>query len=1120
MQAGALTLSVAKLTRRSLLSSVASLTLLGVISANAAPIPTRGGNPIPGGASTINGMSRTIYNIATSPSAINTPVIEEMQFAIGDIPSGYIAEPKIGSTTLRYQVDAVRRWGDGSLKNIRSTYFLPVNIPGNKGSTQVVYTKRLGSYNNTSTVLPSIVAADGRDFTIKLDKLHTAQVGGANGKGSGNQCVTSLTIDSTLGQIVSGITRFFVAGNLVTAPIVTGGGGTGATISINGTTGDVTIIDPGSGFGYIDGATGTLFSHFNDIVTAVGTPTGHISGYSIDQYAKGPLVDAWCARMKIWPHVHVAFYIERYKNADGSLFDYFYSAQVSNGMIDLVNPVTNLTGDWSFYDGATPLQGFDAGDIRYQTITWFAGTTYSMLDQRTSTMPIGGRGYWLTNDAARKSVIALRNPQECEYVNKTRQITPWRWMTPATVIPTIEAYYENTANGGIERIPLYVPGGSAGVRAPLGAGGAGSQETAMQTLDNLFLQAQHNGDIDAALIWLNSILVGAAHSLGFGSQGAAILEDTMYPANCIPATVQTFPGMTSPTREAKDAGSIPVSGYCHPMYAGGTIASYQSAVGSTTYHQVGILPGACMWDGAQFLKDGLGYAAANPIFGRSYSFSRQATLGTTTYYGVYASQSFNVRVPTWAARTQGMAVALIPPVWADGTSNPIRAYLDYCTGNHFKYLYNLASFTGTVKFGSVGAAQTKTVVFTNGVYPENFTSAVGTGTELDVRFMRGYEWQVVCQLSYNLQGTTTGGYILQYLHYIEPYSVGYFAGTSNSIYGKIAYRITMLTDRPPNTPQVTTDWSLPLDPVNPRVYIIPFGVTINTYALMRFQSGSSVVNLNDNSGVFWRTGEVIANGTRIKLTMTNDGSGATSTGAFPASFSTGVGYYWKQTIGDPSSGQLCSDAGLTTPIVATRDSRSTITIGGLVVTAGDVISLIIASSGISGSPITLSYTATAADAAAAIATGRSNIAAGLQAAYNASVALTGSGMTITRSGAVLTFNPPEGLAHVTFTSSVTGAASETVTITGLFEGNFVMVPSNVQPANNSGSYWYETLGSASTSSLSRLAQYYGEVNLGIVYGQLSNPTAALQAQSNLSDMYISCGIDETLLPEYAFASSV
>lgn len=111
----------------------------------------------------------------------------------------------------------------------------------------------------------------------------------------------------------------------------------------------------------------------------------------------------------------------------------------------------------------------------------------------------------------------------------------------------------------------------------------------------------------------------------------------------------------------------------------------------------------------------------------------------------------------------------------------------------------------------------------------------------------------------------------------------------------------------------------------------------------------------------------------------------------------------------------------------TDTNGETATLTGTV-TPGDVISLTITNSGgISGSPVTVSHTALVGDTLTAIATS-------LAARINSNAALSSAGVTATAAGAVVTIDYWKSLGTVGFSSAVTGAQTETVTL-GAVAGN-------------------------------------------------------------------------------------
>jgi uncharacterized protein len=114
-------------------------------------------------------------------------------------------------------------------------------------------------------------------------------------------------------------------------------------------------------------------------------------------------------------------------------------------------------------------------------------------------------------------------------------------------------------------------------------------------------------------------------------------------------------------------------------------------------------------------------------------------------------------------------------------------------------------------------------------------------------------------------------------------------------------------------------------------------------------------------------------------------------------------------------------AALGTISVASAATPETATVSGSL-TVGDVLKLTATSSAISGSPVTVSYIARAADTT-------TTMAAGLAAAVNANTALAAVGVYATSSSAVATLYWPAALSPtITWSQSVTGTATETITL--------------------------------------------------------------------------------------------
>ncbi len=301
------------------------------------------------------------------------------------------------------------------------------------------------------------------------------------------------------------------------------------------------------------------------------------------------------------------------------------------------------------------------------------------------------------------------------------------------------------------------------------------------------------------------------------------------------------------------------------------------------------------------MLDTLVNAGGVPLYGFSYASHRQATLGTTTYYGIYCNTIGNVRVQSWWIRTLGFATAVMPTAWADAATNIERDYLLYALKNTHDYLNALVSFTGTVKFGTGGTNLTKSTDFSSaGVWPEAFSGSI----EMTVPYMDGYVMVHSAIMAYLHQGTPTGTSIATWRDYWKNYNVKLWAYTG-AHYLNDCYRLNALIGRPPPATVTDTTWSSEGDEGNPKLAIYgPGPVTL------AFTSGVSTVVLS--TAMLFQGTTRVANGSRFKLTPTNIETYANTGKSAPGNFDFTTWWYWKELTS--TTGQLCSDAGLTLPI--------------------------------------------------------------------------------------------------------------------------------------------------------------------------------------------------------------
>lgn len=891
------------ITRRGLLAGASAAILAAAIQdSDARPLIMRGGHdadsggvlPLPTGS-----YSLTYVNTAGTTSPANVPIQAMQWFAPGDVPAGSIAVPQIAAVDQVYQCDQRVYWGDGSLKGACYRIAHAAAIAA-AGSVQFDWNIRVGTCSNTSEITTDDITA-GSDYKIAITNCHTAQAGAASSSGVGAQKVLALTI---AGGQVSGAKVWYPSNLTVGTTAVTNGSGSGASVSVS--SGVVTVVNPGSGFANV--GSGSFTVAFNSVIAAINSGGNHTGGVSLEQYAKGPVCDAWRARTTVsgLNHYHVTFYVERWKKADGTFLAFRACAVPGTGLVDTTNAIPNYTYSMDWKNGATVIRGTSNGDTGFQTMLHFAGSAFG-------TFGTDARMDWSTSHAAWTAIIQQRTPVECDQFKKSGVILPYLNLTPTATVPTTQSAYEVSLNGGKLFYGIHQPFGSAGIRTPLGTGGAGSQENPMNEVDALYWMSLRNSLTTNAKTWINNIRVGAAHSLSCSQLGGMFFEPTtLYIPNVIPASSAVFTGMT-PTRENIYVGTVPITGYNNTMIQGGGAFAINGGP-SIPYHQVCVTYGAYLIDGEQWQLDAQAHAAANISWSILYTSKRQATLGATTYYGIYCNSVGNVRVPTWYMRSLGYAVSSMPTAWADGTNAVERSYMSRCLKNQLDYYVAIASFIGSVKLGSGGVTVNKTIDYTgSGVDPENFDPAYG-GIELIVPFMDSYRTMVAAVLAYLFQGDSQlGASSVAWRDYLKPYAIKLWAG-SGSHFLCDTYRIKAFTGPQPS-PLADPTWQ-GWSSTAPKLGIRPEGLTsTSAQTTLSTTSGSSVVTLSAG-GVRFTNGVAMANGSRVMLTSNNTNTYGPSADGVPLGFDDGVWYYWLQG-GTAVTGQLCTGLASGVPDPAT-----------------------------------------------------------------------------------------------------------------------------------------------------------------------------------------------------------
>ncbi len=106
----------------------------------------------------VGDASLTFANLSASNSPATTPLIIAKGFKRGDVPSGYIAVPTIGSP-LTYQADNRTYWDDGSLRH--AVFRCLTGIINAGATTQVTFPVSAGSYTNTSSNTTADISCRG-----------------------------------------------------------------------------------------------------------------------------------------------------------------------------------------------------------------------------------------------------------------------------------------------------------------------------------------------------------------------------------------------------------------------------------------------------------------------------------------------------------------------------------------------------------------------------------------------------------------------------------------------------------------------------------------------------------------------------------------------------------------------------------------------------------------------------------------------------------------------------------------------------------------------------------------------------------------------------------------------
>lgn len=831
-----------------------------------------------------DGMSMTIVNTSGSASPADLPIQFGMWFKAGDVPDGFIAVPQYQGNDLVYQFDnRAPDWENNALRGGVFRIAWDSSIPA-AASRQITFDVRPGSYSNTSAVgLADFM--NETDLNVQITNCHDA---------SPVKDINAHVAARISGGVLSGIKVYAPATLTKSTTAVNQAGATAGTFSVSG--GVPTVLTPGSGYTML-GGTGAFSVYLNDIIGDIIADGNRINSKRLEWYARGSVCDAFHVTYRVTSHLFVRFYVERYKKADGSFLDYKRYVRFGIGMAVPGLELRNLTYDLDFRDGATVIVGAST-DPRYQTMLNFVGSSAMTLDTL-------GQPYWANNHDAFNAIIPEPTQAECIYLRDTGMIPWWGDVAAPTVTPPVTTGFSEWGSGtpGQTRLLTYQPFGDGGIRAPLGASGGSSQHGILPQLDALRWMARYHGQTANARTWLRQQRVTAAHSMGYPQLGGMPLFEaaTMYVANPIPISQQTFTGMT-PTRQAFyiHTSIIPWSptyAYCHPLI--GSASGVDSAI-RTTSHQIRVAYCYYLQTGDQGALDTIFFQASGPLSAR-HEEGRVVHLGGTQYHGVYAGVSTNTRNMAWWTGSATQAVAVTPPLWADGSTNPEAELLRYSLTRHFNYMNDLRPFVGTIGLNNAGTL-TRTKSFSNqdkGCFAE---SGLFFSPELDVHFMVDYAMQAFAMAAGVHKGTALGTAAATARDQLGIGMYGMFAGPGPHHGALTGYRKRTMSG-PAQSAYIDMAGGWEADP--PGLMVNPQGISGENYNFFTMTAGDPLLFLNDGGVKLLTVGGAMGNGSLIMLTPNHVGNTSLGGGTIPGGFNTSTVYYWLQGSG-PSNGYLCT----------------------------------------------------------------------------------------------------------------------------------------------------------------------------------------------------------------------
>lgn len=611
------------------------------------------------------------------PDSNTFPTQIEAEFPPGAVPVGQIAVPNVGGVPLaRWQRDEPERpWPDGSDSGGTYSLMLPQMAPGARVTVQ--WKTQVGSYNNSTTGAVSDFTSDPHgQWKIVLSGMTDAYFGAWNSA----LPFSYVGFYVSGGSVTSGFVRLPNQANFTCVTI----GGCAATYTVNGCTGvpptftinqvanlpsTINIVNAGSGCA-TDGS-GTYVLDSNTILTALGATAPVCASLTATPatacwYKRGPLVDALFVHGQFLdqtggtPHPWKigAFYIEHWKNSDGSTYAFRGSGFDTNMGYRHSAAVPVETFDYDFFNGTTEIRGAALGNNLYKRITNHMSGAESSFGPTT-------RPDWSVNSDALNAVIPSLTAADKVYFHANHAYPPMDdTIVPAFPVPPLAAkagsylnmdacsYFPGTAGCMDDYVSNSNGPGAHPFLGP--ANFAGTYHYMVQ-----------NTASDHGQGWLRNsrVVCAAEEDVAFGP----VEIDTFHPVDVIPDALWITTKPTALTDPVRPLASVTVG----DMTTGSSfydVFSGANALGPGTSHY----PSFCYYivtlEGEKWAKDALGFSAAYATMTPSPWLTGQTQFGGRTYVNGEWTQLPNHRIGFWYDLAVSLPVRFMDP------NDPAAAY--------------------------------------------------------------------------------------------------------------------------------------------------------------------------------------------------------------------------------------------------------------------------------------------------------------------------------------------------------------------------------------------------------------------------------------------------------------